>query len=153
MLFSHHLLWKLRCLCLMNDWTFILTARGKYWTCYLLYCITVTIFSFVIILQIWAFSKLAGIEIFWGGYYCCDWLAKWIFVTWICNNDRNWHCILAAIVFRVRFLLLCASAEALSALRLVEERFVSISKSRIRLLKLQLLHDHALHRYEALCSS
>ncbi|RVW39582.1 Anaphase-promoting complex subunit 5 [Vitis vinifera] len=35
--------------------------------------------------------------------------------------------------------------EAFAALKLVEEKFCSISKSRILLLKLQLLHERALH--------
>lgn len=37
-------------------------------------------------------------------------------------------------------------AEAFAALKIAEEKFMSISKSRILLLKLQLLHEHALHR-------
>ncbi|XP_073107621.1 anaphase-promoting complex subunit 5 [Elaeis guineensis] len=36
--------------------------------------------------------------------------------------------------------------EAFGALKLAEERFLSVSKSRIQLLKLQLLHERALHR-------
>ncbi|KAL4364485.1 hypothetical protein AHAS_Ahas07G0010800 [Arachis hypogaea] len=36
--------------------------------------------------------------------------------------------------------------EAFSALKIAEEKFLSVSKSQILLLKLQLLHDHALHR-------
>ncbi|XP_022142793.1 anaphase-promoting complex subunit 5 [Momordica charantia] len=36
--------------------------------------------------------------------------------------------------------------EAFSALKVAEERFLSLSKSRILLLKLQLVHEHALHR-------
>ncbi|TKY57197.1 Anaphase-promoting complex subunit 5 [Spatholobus suberectus] len=36
--------------------------------------------------------------------------------------------------------------EAFSALKIVEEKFLSVSKSQIILLKLQLLHEHALHR-------
>ncbi|XP_047308492.1 anaphase-promoting complex subunit 5 [Impatiens glandulifera] len=36
--------------------------------------------------------------------------------------------------------------EALAALRIAEEKFLSVSKSRILLLKLQLLHEQALHR-------
>ncbi|XP_015083543.1 anaphase-promoting complex subunit 5 [Solanum pennellii] len=35
--------------------------------------------------------------------------------------------------------------EAFAALELAEEKFVSLSKSQIQLVKLQLLHDHALH--------
>ncbi|KAG5591720.1 hypothetical protein H5410_042234 [Solanum commersonii] len=35
--------------------------------------------------------------------------------------------------------------EAFAALKLAEEKFVSLSKSQIQLVKLQLLHDHALH--------
>ncbi|RDX99377.1 Anaphase-promoting complex subunit 5 [Mucuna pruriens] len=36
--------------------------------------------------------------------------------------------------------------EAFSALKIAEEKFLSVSKSQILLLKLQLLHEHALHR-------
>ncbi|XP_068654610.1 anaphase-promoting complex subunit 5 [Aristolochia californica] len=36
--------------------------------------------------------------------------------------------------------------EAFTALKLAEEKFLSVSKSRIQLLKLQLLHERALHR-------
>ncbi|MQM02776.1 hypothetical protein Taro_035544 [Colocasia esculenta] len=36
--------------------------------------------------------------------------------------------------------------EAFAALKLAEEKFLSVSKSRIQLLKFQLLHEHALHR-------
>ncbi|KAK7385926.1 hypothetical protein VNO78_31903 [Psophocarpus tetragonolobus] len=36
--------------------------------------------------------------------------------------------------------------EAFSALKIAEEKFLSVSKSQILLLKLQLLHQHALHR-------
>ncbi|TYK16328.1 anaphase-promoting complex subunit 5 isoform X1 [Cucumis melo var. makuwa] len=36
--------------------------------------------------------------------------------------------------------------EAFSALKIAEERFLSLAKSRILLLKLQLIHEHALHR-------
>lgn len=36
--------------------------------------------------------------------------------------------------------------EAFAALKVAEERFLSLSKSRILLLKLQLVHEHALHR-------
>ncbi|XP_077253394.1 anaphase-promoting complex subunit isoform X2 [Tasmannia lanceolata] len=36
--------------------------------------------------------------------------------------------------------------EAITALKLAEEKFLSVSKSRIQLLKLQLLHERALHR-------
>ncbi|KAK7276743.1 hypothetical protein RIF29_17889 [Crotalaria pallida] len=36
--------------------------------------------------------------------------------------------------------------EAFSALKVAEEKFLSVSKSQILLLKLQLLHEHALHR-------
>ncbi|OIT36539.1 PREDICTED: anaphase-promoting complex subunit 5 [Nicotiana attenuata] len=35
--------------------------------------------------------------------------------------------------------------EAFAALKLAEEKFLSVSKSQIQLVKLQLLHDHALH--------
>ncbi|XP_016537856.1 anaphase-promoting complex subunit 5 isoform X1 [Capsicum annuum] len=35
--------------------------------------------------------------------------------------------------------------EAFAALKLAEEKFLSLSKSQIQLVKLQLLHDHALH--------
>ncbi|PHT60775.1 hypothetical protein T459_35373 [Capsicum annuum] len=37
------------------------------------------------------------------------------------------------------------SREAFAALKLAEEKFLSLSKSQIQLVKLQLLHDHALH--------
>ncbi|CAN4127928.1 unnamed protein product [Withania somnifera] len=36
--------------------------------------------------------------------------------------------------------------EAFAALKLAEDKFLSLSKSQIQLVKLQLLHDHALHR-------
>lgn len=36
-------------------------------------------------------------------------------------------------------------SEAFAALKLAEEKFLSLSKSQIQLVKLQLLHDHALH--------
>ncbi|KAJ8627544.1 hypothetical protein MRB53_020851 [Persea americana] len=36
--------------------------------------------------------------------------------------------------------------DAFNALKLAEEKFLSVSKSRIQLLKLQMLHDRALHR-------
>lgn len=36
--------------------------------------------------------------------------------------------------------------DAFAALRIAEEKFLSVSKSRILLLRLQLLHEHALHR-------
>ncbi|KAK7372815.1 hypothetical protein VNO80_06203 [Phaseolus coccineus] len=36
--------------------------------------------------------------------------------------------------------------DAFSALKIAEEKFLSVSKSQILLLKLQLLHEHALHR-------
>ncbi|KAF8401913.1 hypothetical protein HHK36_012864 [Tetracentron sinense] len=38
------------------------------------------------------------------------------------------------------------SNEAFAALKVAEDKFLSVSKSRIQLLKLQLLHEHALHR-------
>lgn len=38
-------------------------------------------------------------------------------------------------------------AEAYVAFRIVEEKFHVISKSRVSILKLQLLHELALHRY------
>ncbi|KAK9132847.1 hypothetical protein Scep_012375 [Stephania cephalantha] len=36
--------------------------------------------------------------------------------------------------------------EAFNALKVAEDKFISVSKSRIQILKLQLLHDHALHQ-------
>lgn len=36
---------------------------------------------------------------------------------------------------------------AFAALKIAEDRFISVSKSQMLILKLQLLHEHALHRY------
>ena len=39
-----------------------------------------------------------------------------------------------------------AIADAFAAVKIAEEKFLTVSKSKILLLKLQLLHEHALHR-------
>lgn len=44
----------------------------------------------------------------------------------------------------ISFVYICL--EAFCALKIAAEKFLSVSKSRILLLKLQLLHERALHR-------
>uniref|UniRef100_A0A5B6Z0J0 Anaphase-promoting complex subunit 5 n=1 Tax=Davidia involucrata TaxID=16924 RepID=A0A5B6Z0J0_DAVIN len=69
-----------------------------------------------------------------------------VYATCFADSSSSADLALAYAKFIQHLAVFKGYKEAFSALKIAEEKFLSVSKSRILLLKLQLLHERALHR-------